>query len=646
MALKVGELYAALALKPDDFNKGLDDSHKKSSSWGGKVKSIFKGAAVAIGASLVAIGVAAVAVGVKSLENAEGQELALRQLDRAYGKNAGEVQKWAEKNAISLGVEDDALQTSMAKYATFAKNAGMSSKEIVKGSEDMATRAAEIALSTGKSYDEVFNSLLKGVQGSTRGLREYGVAVDTAAITDEAMRLGLIKKGEALDVSTRAQALQSLIMQQTTGYTAQAAAMDGTYAKGKLQIGVMMDNVMDTIGAAVMTMVTAVMPTLLAAFDTFQAWVTENGPAIEAIVATVFDNVGSAIAFVGEEILPLLGKAFDFFVKNVLPVLEDALNWYVTTILPALGEAFNFITDVVIPALGDVFTWIVENILPPVQEVFKVFTDVILPALGRAFQGVQQWIKDNWPTISKIVEKVGAAVKTAFEIIANIIKTVAPVIVAIGEVVFPIVGEAAGFLLRALDEAFTAIGIIWDTAASVAKTIVDTIKKAWDPLAGFFKTLWNGITGTIKGAINGVIGAINSMIRALNQIQIHIPGFDTPVGRVGGFGWNGLNLAELPYLARGTPNFKGGWAVLGEHGPELARLPRGTQVLPASQTAAIAARGGDSGAVISIGDVNFHSQYMSASEVEARSFARQLWSYLEEEAFRRGRSLQPVRGGS
>ena len=89
--------------------------------------------------------------------------------------------------------------------------------------------------------------------------------------------------------------------------------------------------------------------------------------------------------------------------------------------------------------------------------------------------------------------------------------------------------------------------------------------------------MWDGITGIVKGAINVLIDAVNGMIRALNGIQIHIPKVGIGDVAVGPFDWNGLNLSTIPRLAVGTRDFGGGWAMLGERGPELARLPRGTR---------------------------------------------------------------------
>ncbi len=48
----------------------------------------------------------------------------------------------------------------------------------------------------------------------------------------------------------------------------------------------------------------------------------------------------------------------------------------------------------------------------------------------------------------------------------------------------------------------------------------------------------------------------------------------------GGFGIPLPGSGTLPGFAMGTMNAPGGWAMVGERGPELVNLPRGSQVFP------------------------------------------------------------------
>ena len=46
----------------------------------------------------------------------------------------------------------------------------------------------------------------------------------------------------------------------------------------------------------------------------------------------------------------------------------------------------------------------------------------------------------------------------------------------------------------------------------------------------------------------------------------------------------GINISEIPMLAKGTDYFQGGLAIVGEQGPELVSMPRGSKVTPNSET--------------------------------------------------------------
>lgn len=300
-----------------------------------------------------------------------------------------------------------------------------------------------------------------------------------------------------------------------------------------------------------------------------------------------------------EAVTRAVGAAFDWVTTNVLPALQAAFGILTGTVLPAIGAGVGVVTNTVLPAFGTAFDWITTNILPPIMSVVGTLSKVILPALGRAFGAVVSWVVANLPTmraiwatvaaaIGAVIHAAASAVKTAFEAIANVIGVVAPIIVKVGEVVFPALGAAASILLNALSVAFTAIGVVWNGAWAVAKTVADGIGAAWGGLVGVIGTVWDTISGIVKGGANFLIGIVNGIISAIDGIQVHIGriGIDTPGGFVGigPFDWNGLNIAKIPYLAAGTPNFAGGLARINELGPETAVLPKGTRVLTADET--------------------------------------------------------------
>lgn len=110
-----------------------------------------------------------------------------------------------------------------------------------------------------------------------------------------------------------------------------------------------------------------------------------------------------------------------------------------------------------------------------------------------------------------------------------------------------------------------------------------------DALGGFISDLEAGTTAT---------EALGNALRKIGDYLLE-GGLDALFGKGGssnwfsdlfggmlGFGGGGKNYfppapaAPLPFLAKGTDNHRGGLAVVGEKGPELVNLPRGSQVIP------------------------------------------------------------------
>ena len=97
-------------------------------------------------------------------------------------------------------------------------------------------------------------------------------------------------------------------------------------------------------------------------------------------------------------------------------------------------------------------------------------------------------------------------------------------------------------------------------------------KKAWQGVVDIFGGIFDGIVAVAKFPINNMITLINGFIRGLSKIKI--PKW------VPGVGGKGINISEIPYLAKGG-HLINGQAVVGEAGPELLSVGNGkTTVTP------------------------------------------------------------------
>lgn len=179
----------------------------------------------------------------------------------------------------------------------------------------------------------------------------------------------------------------------------------------------------------------------------------------------------------------------------------------------------------------------------------------------------------------------------------------------------------------------------WDTVKAAGAAAWEWIKGAWSsaatwmntnvvqPVARFFSGLWDGVKGAWNGTVsffegigsgikNAFKGAFNSVARFWNDGPGKI-GFTVPswVPLVGG---KKFEIPDIPYLATGGSISRGGWAVVGERGPELVNVPTGAQVY--DNTTSRRMSGGAGGVTVAID--TFNAGGMTPDEVgEALAWA-------------------------
>ncbi len=111
------------------------------------------------------------------------------------------------------------------------------------------------------------------------------------------------------------------------------------------------------------------------------------------------------------------------------------------------------------------------------------------------------------------------------------------------------------------NSARTAFSLIRAEAGPIFSSIGNVIKNS-------FNSAWNAI----KTAASNVWNYIKNLFSQAITIHINIPTPSLP------------SLPHIPGFASGVTNFSGGLAMVGERGPELVHLPRGSSVTPTGNT--------------------------------------------------------------
>lgn len=195
------------------------------------------------------------------------------------------------------------------------------------------------------------------------------------------------------------------------------------------------------------------------------------------------------------------------------------------------------------------------------------------------------------PIITPIIAKINDLVKRfgqASPETKKLIMIIAGLAAALGPLLM-ILGSVLG-VIGSLTTIVAGLGIsIAAVAAPIAIAIVAIaaiiaigvlLYKNWDTLRSKARLIWEGITNIIKGRVNLIIKDINTLINALN----HIPGVEIkPLQYLakssGTHGMADFRMLDAAGNANGTDYWRGGFTWVGERGPELVNLPRGTQIM-------------------------------------------------------------------
>lgn len=140
------------------------------------------------------------------------------------------------------------------------------------------------------------------------------------------------------------------------------------------------------------------------------------------------------------------------------------------------------------------------------------------------------------------------------------------------------------------------IGILEGVTTFMNGVFTGNWEKAWKGLRDIVSNSFGMLEALVKTPMNAVISIVNGAISRINSIHFTVPEW---VPGIGGKGWKGLNVPQIPTLSKGTDNWQGGIVQISEKGGEIVDLPRGTRVYPHDESVRMA-RSENKGTVITI----------------------------------------------
>lgn len=320
-----------------------------------------------------------------------------------------------------------------------------------------------------------------------------------------------------------------------------------------------------------------------------------------------------ATAAAGASIRKFLQPAIDWVVKNA-PKLGRALQGAGKQLIDAFKPAMPFVTNVLLPLLKGIAIGVIGSVVLSFKVLVPVIK-IVATALGflgkilKPFKGVFTGIGVVIGLLAggPILELLGGLGKIG--IVFRLMAVPVRAANAIFGVLFRVIGKLVGVWLRAHLAVLRFVGTFTSLPARLARValnlvggvihvierlpgkllsiakaaggkitsgLTDGVRNKLSTITAFFgrvgKAIVQAIVDAIKSAPGAIVGAVSSIIPGPVKSVLK-----KGKGLVGGIG-------KLVGGATGMTVARGGWAVVGERGPELAHFPTGSSVYDANQT--------------------------------------------------------------
>jgi phage-related protein len=334
-------------------------------------------------------------------------------------------------------------------------------------------------------------------------------------------------------------------------------------------------------------------------------------------------RMGEVSESVGAAMLPILNKLADVLLEYVAPAIEVAAKWLGDNLPAAIAVVSDWLNRIMAVfqstgdssgELSDVLSFLGE-VWGLLSDVIKLEVNVILAIVIPAFEMIAGFINDHGEEIKTVLSAAWTIIKTVITTALAVIKGVLTAAMQL------IKGDWSG--------AWETIKGVFATVWAGIKTIVDAnltviktlLSLAWDSVKGTVANAWDGIKSAVANAWDGIKGAISSKIGELKDILQRLPSQVVGIGEsIINTIWDGVRRqwdafirwlneklasarevwnsitgggggGDTPGNAVGTKNWRGGMTMVGEFGPELVSLPRGSQIHTASDTRSILQQG-------------------------------------------------------
>jgi len=588
------------------------------------------------------------AIGAASIKSASSLTESINKAGLAFRDSIDIVTAFSKESAFAMGIaEQDALD--YASVLGFILNAsGMTRQASADMSIQMVKLAADIASVNDIPIADALRAIRSGLVGEVEPLRRFGILLSQAALKTKALEMGLISGKEEMSEAVKVQARFSSILEQTTDIQGDAVNTAESFANSMKRFQAQVKDAAGQIGMVLIPNLEGLMVRVNDAMKAFNDLTDASKKKIIAIV-----GIGAAL---GALILIL-----PFVLSGIAGVITIFGGLLVMFKLVAIGifALFSPITLIVVAVAAMAVAWINNwgGIRDFTKIILQEIQDFLFQWVENSILGFQKWI-DVYNMIASRVEKLPTIDKTVGDIFKDL-AGVAKIGFEKAEVaaksfadsVVDKVGDIPGLLKNVLDETLGNLGeLIGKDIPGIDEIIASIKEQIKAAVEGIFEmsTATGDMNDGLKEGMELTKNIADNMFDAAAAAKVFSTTFDKGIelqNRInrflaaggdpsmvaglqktvdlllGGF----MPPSHITPMQHGSRNFRGGMALVGEAGPELVQLPRGSNVFSNAESA-----GFGGGNVININAMSLGSDPLERRRI-AEELAAEIGLLLAEE---------------
>ena len=466
-----------------------DNANKTASS----ISSAFKKVGTVIAGALavdkiVGFGKECVSLGayVQEMEN---------KFNVVFASTGASMDKWSGDFANAIGRSKTEIKNGVANLGDLLTGYGMTEDAAGKLSQQVIELSYDLASFNNVQDADAIDRMTKGILGEHEGLKALGIAINETTLQNKMMEMGLTGQFAKLDEVTKAQVRYAIMLDQTKNAQGDAVRSADSYTNKMKRLEATMSTVKETIGGALIPVVTKFVDMFQAGADKLQGFVNvltggiSEGQGFGEALTNAFASIGWDWC---AELVTAIG--------GVIDKVKEVINWFrehegvtktLAVVVGSLATAFGLLKLAL--AIKDGISSLNNTLNDSTKKMQEFTKKVQLASTNFSLASIKAGI---WNTVASVGTAVTTALGTAMAILTSPITLV----------VLAIAGLIAVSILLWKN---------WDAVKEHAIVVWEAIKQA-------VVNAWEGIVSWVTSAVDWVSEKISSAWEWIKEVSFAV----------------------------------------------------------------------------------------------------------------------------